>query len=93
MQIIINYNNKIIENYDTIKNNYNLRQSKKFIKNLLTYDYNYLKEGNFNKKIYYKIFTITCINKYKKYKFISTLESRKLIRIKDYKMRYVENGK
>ena len=96
MQIIINYNNiinfnyniQIIEDYYTIKNNYNLRQSKKFIKDLLTYDYNYLKEGNFNKDIYYKIITITCVDKYNKYEFISNLESRKLTKI-----RYIENGK
>lgn len=89
----INYNNKIIEDYETIKKNYNIRQSKKDIKKLLKYDYDYLKEGNFNKEIYYKIITITCINRYNKYEFISTLESRKLIKIKDYKMRYIENGK
>ena len=91
MQIKIDYEELDIPDFEGIlvdKKNYNLRQSKKFIKKLLTYDYNYLKEANFNEETYLTTILIICINKYNKYKFISNLESRKLT-----KMRYIENGK
>ena len=91
MQIKIDYDKLDIPDFEGIlvdKKNYNLRQSKKFIKKLLKYDYDYLKEGNFNKEIYLITFLIICIDKYNKYEFISNLESRKLT-----KMRYIDNGK
>lgn len=91
MQIKIDYEELDIPDFEGIlvdKKNYNLRQSKKFIKKLLKYDYNYLKESNFNKEIYLTTFLIICIDKYNKYKFISNLKSRKLT-----KMRYIDNGK
>lgn len=91
MLIKIDYNELDIPGFEEIiadKKNYNLRQSKKFIKKLLKYDYDYLKEGNFNEETYLTTFLIICIDKYNKYEFISNLESRKLT-----KMRYIENGK
>lgn len=40
------------EGFIVDKKNYNLRQNKKFVKKILQYDYDYLKEGNFNEEIY-----------------------------------------
>lgn len=96
MQIKIDYDNLDIPNFEGIivdKKNYNIRQSKKFIKKLLEYDYNYLKEGNFKEDVYFTMFLITCINKYKKYEFLSFFNTKKLLKANDYEIRYIENGK
>lgn len=84
MQIKIDYDKLDIPDFEGIlvdKKNYNLRQSKKFIKKLLTYDCDYLKEGNFNEDIYNQDLMIKCWNNYSDYVFITTLKNRKLRRV------------
>ncbi|WP_294403083.1 hypothetical protein [uncultured Clostridium sp.] len=66
-----------LEDLIVLKKNYNIRQSKKFIKKLLEYDYNYLKEGDFEDNIYNQDLMIECWNDCSGYVFITTLKNRK----------------
>ena len=91
MRITIDYNllNIVCLPIYTVYRNYNIRQTKKFIKKILKYDYDFLNERNdivietkkFHNDTFTKFIHITCVDKYNEYEFISTLESRKLIKI------------
>ena len=84
MQIKIDYRELGIlgfEDYINLKKNYNIRQSKKFIRILLEEAYNYLNEGNFNEDIYNQDLMIECWNNYSNYVFMTTLKNKKLRRV------------